>query len=662
MILRPTFGVAEALISDGDPVKLLPFRRRALTVTAAAAALAVLSGCAAQAAPTPGPVLPISMDAAELTPADVTTWLDGSVPAEMERSGIVGGAVTVVRDGEIIASRGYGLADASDPSSAVDPASTLFRVGSVSKLFTATAVMQGVERGDLDLDVDIEEYLDFEVPRSFDEPITLRHLLTHTAGFEERIRGLFASKASLRDALVTDPPEQVFEPGTTPAYSNFGNALAGYIAARAAGVSFEELAARDILSPAGMSSSSFEQPLPARLADRMSKGYSAAGSPAVPFEFVAVGPAGALSASAEDMARFMNAHLDDSLLSPATREVMQAPGLDADSVGTLAKGPRMALGFFDESRNGHRILGHGGDTRVFHTHLQLYPDDATGIFVTFNSSGSTSGDAHFLRDSIMRGFADRYFPGPVSSTVSPTAAKHAALAEGTYSSSRRSVSTFVGILDLLTQPTIIAQPDNTIVVTPHPLTGKSMSFEEVRPWVWQEVGGQRLMTMRESDGVISFDSAFSLIRVDELRSGTVALPLFALSALLVILGALAWPISAVSRRMLRAPRVVRAVNPLARVLTRVGVWSTVVALIGWVGVISVVATLTDVGDASLRIIQAFQVVGLLGAIPAGWYLVQAISHREGWIAIAGRALLLVGLVGVGVFAVSFGLIAPSVSY
>ena len=662
MILRPIFGAAEALISDGVPVKLSPFRRRALAVTAAVAALAVLSGCAAQAAPTPDPVLPISMDAAELTPADVTTWLDGSVPAEMERSGIVGGAVTVVRDGEIIASRGYGLADASDPSSAVDPASTLFRVGSVSKLFTATAVMQGVERGDLDLDADIKEYLDFEVPRSFDEPITLRHLLTHTAGFEERIRGLFqAEGSSLRDALVTDPPEQVFEPGTTPAYSNFGNALAGYIAARAAGVSFEELAARDILGPVGMSSSTFEQPLPAEFADHMSKGYLAAGSPAVPFEFVAVGPAGALSASAEDMARFMTAYLDDSLLSPATRELMQAPGLDADSLGTLASGPRMALGFFDESRNGHRILGHGGDTAAFHSHLQLYPDDATGIFMTFNSTGS-AGAAHFLRDSITRGFADRYFPGPVSSTVSPTAAEHAELAAGTYSSSRRSASTFVGILDLLTQPTIVAQPDNTIVVTPHPLTGRAMSFEEVRPWVWQEVGGQRLMTMRESDGVISFDSAFSLLPVDELRSGPVALPLFLLSALIVIFGALAWPISALARRLLRAPRTARPVSPLARVLTRIGVWSTVVSLVGWVGVIAAVATFTDVGDASIRIIQAFQVVGLLGAIPAGWYLVQAIRHREGWIAIAGRALLLVGLIGVGVFALSYGLIAPSVSY
>lgn len=653
-----------------------PLRRRLLTTVAAVVALTGLASGAAHAAPADGTAQavqtdlprPVDTPSAEFSAADVTAWLDGSVPASMERAGIVGGAVTVVRDGEIVASRGYGLADVSDPASAVDPSSTLFRVGSVSKLFTATAVMQAVERGDLDLDTDIAEYLDFEVPRSFDDPITLRHLLSHTAGFEERVRGLMQTPetdAPLRDALLMDPPAQVFRPGTTPAYSNYGNALAGYIAERASGVSFEELVDRDILQPAGMESSSFEQPLPARLADRVSKGYPAAGIPEVPFEDVSVGPAGALSATPDDMARFMTALMDDSLLSPATTAVMQAPALGSDELGTLAEGPRMAIGFFDESRNGNRVVGHGGDTQVFHSHLQLFPDAKTGIFLSFNSSGATAGDAHFLRESILHGFSDRYFPGDEPVSVSPTAAEHAAMAEGTYSGSRRSVTTFFGVVDALTQPTIVAQPDDTILISPHPLTSKPMQFEEIRPWVWREVGGHRLMTMREKDGAIdtiSFDSAFALIRTDDLHAGATALPLLALSTIILLFGALAWPIAAIARRWLRAPREQRSVSPLARVLTRVAVWSSLVALIGWVGVFVAITQFEDVGDVSLRIVQAFQVVGLVGVIPAGWYLVQAVRHREGWRAIVGRALLVLGLVGLGVFALTFGLVAPSVSY
>src|SRR5690606_10125653 len=111
----------------------------------------------------------------------------------------------------------------------------LFRVASVSKTFTATAVMQLVEQGELDLDADVSEYLDFELNRGYDDDITLRHLLSHTAGFEERIHGLIAygdEPVDLREVLATDPPEQVFRPGTTPSYSNYGNSLAGYIVQR----------------------------------------------------------------------------------------------------------------------------------------------------------------------------------------------------------------------------------------------------------------------------------------------------------------------------------------------------------------------------------------------------------------------------------------------
>lgn len=152
-----------------------------------------------------------------------------------------------------------------------------------------------------------------------------------------------------------------------PAYSNYGNSLAGYIVERVSGIPFEEYVDRNVFDRLGMTSSSFEQPLPADLAGRVSNGYDNASSPPGYFEIIGTPPAGSMSASAPDMARFMLAHLGEPvggtpILDEPTLDLMHQPALDATTLGTLAGAPRMTLGFFDESRNGRRILGHGGDT------------------------------------------------------------------------------------------------------------------------------------------------------------------------------------------------------------------------------------------------------------------------------------------------------------
>src|SRR5690606_9419985 len=192
---------------------------------------------------------------------------DGLVPAALERSGIPGAAVAVVHDGQVLTARGYGWADtgsAGGEPRPVDPDRTLFRVGSISKVFVATAVMQLVEQGRIDLDADVERYLDFPLPRAFAQPVTMRHLLTHTAGFEERIKGLIALDGpgpDLRETVAVDPPEQVFAPGTVPAYSNYGYALAGYVVERVSGVPFDAYVEQNVIRRAGMTSSTFAQPL-----------------------------------------------------------------------------------------------------------------------------------------------------------------------------------------------------------------------------------------------------------------------------------------------------------------------------------------------------------------------------------------------------------------
>ncbi len=155
----------------------------------------------------------------ELTVADVHAFLDGFVPMQLEREDIAGAVVLVVKDGAIFFAKGYGYSDV-EKRTPVTVDATLFRPGSVSKLFTWTAVMQLAEQGKLDLDRDINEYLDFKIPAKFGKPITLRNIMTHTPGFEEQIKDLISEEATpvatLKQHLVTHIPERIFPPGTIP--------------------------------------------------------------------------------------------------------------------------------------------------------------------------------------------------------------------------------------------------------------------------------------------------------------------------------------------------------------------------------------------------------------------------------------------------------------
>src|SRR5688572_24051006 len=210
-----------------------------------------------------------------MTAADVETFLDGMVPLQLALSDIAGATVSVVKDGKLLFAKGYGFADVQKKQK-VSPQDTLFRPGSISKLFTWTAVMQLFEQGKLDLDRDVNEYLDYKIPDAFGKPITLKHILTHTPGFEEQIKDLFltdSTKPNLGQYLKTHIPGRIYPPGTVPAYSNYATAVAGYIVERVSGRPFDEYVAENILKPLNMTRSTFTQPLPADLAPLMSNGY-----------------------------------------------------------------------------------------------------------------------------------------------------------------------------------------------------------------------------------------------------------------------------------------------------------------------------------------------------------------------------------------------------
>src|SRR6185295_14840618 len=271
---------------------------------------------------------PAFAGAHDLSKQDVDAWLDGYMPYALKAGAIPGAVVVVVKDGQPLTMRGFGYSDLKTQKP-VDPNLTLFRPGSVSKLFTWTAVMQLVQAGKLDLDKDINAYLDFKIPPRDGKPITLRNLMTHTPGFAETAKYLidFGEKhpKPLGQILARWTPERINAPGTMPAYSNYGASVAGYIVERVSGEPFNAYVARHIFAPAGMAHSSFDQPLPAALRPLMSKGYESGSSDPKPYEVIGMAPAGALASTGAAMGRFMIAHLNHTLLDPQTSQLMYAP-------------------------------------------------------------------------------------------------------------------------------------------------------------------------------------------------------------------------------------------------------------------------------------------------------------------------------------------------
>ncbi|TQL02818.1 serine hydrolase [Cellulomonas sp. SLBN-39] len=659
--------------------------RRTSAALVLLAGLVTLTACtAAPTVPEPPPTHPAST--AGLTTADVDAWLDDTLPAALEEGRIAGATVAVVADGEIVTARGFGVADVAT-GEPVDADGTLVRPGSVSKLVTATAVMQLVAQGDVDLDTDVERYTGLDLGHA--QPVTLRHLLTHTAGYEERVAGLIGDAGTvpdLRASLVTDPPTQVYAPGTTPAYSNYGNALAGYVVEAVSGQPFEEYVAEHVLAPAGMTSSSFAQPLPDALAGRVAQGYAGTADDApVGFEVVGQPPAGALSASTTDMARFMLAHLGspvtgEALLPDDARTLMQQPALDASTLGALAAGPRMGLGWFDESRHGHRVVGHGGDTTAFHSHLQLWPDDDAGIFLSLTSTG-TDGAAYLLRDDLLAAFADRYFPAdaPAAGTVDDaTRAAHARALAGPYESTRGFRSTFLAVTGPLQPVRAQVVDGDRVLFTPGPGALGAGLYEEVEPWVYQEVGGDRLLAVRTDDAgqvrLVGHDSAMSLVPLTPARQAVV--PVLAAGTVVLVLALVAWPVGAVVRRVRGrrtgqeagpgAPAVVPAAGTrglrTARTLTRTAALAAVLALVGWGVAITTITSLADLPTGVLVGALALQWVAAAGVLAAVWRVVAEVRGRTGWARAAAATLVLVALGGVTWVAATSHLLTPDLTY
>jgi len=507
---------------------------------------------------------------------ELEAFLDGVIESQMATEKVAGAVVAVVHAGEISLLKGYGLADVAT-GRPVDPRRTLFRPGSISKLFTWTAVMQLVEQGKLDLDADVNDYLQgVSVPAAFGAPVTLAHLMTHTAGFEDRMFGLFSASPDrmtpLAELLAHELPTRVMPPGDAVAYSNYGTALAGLVIEQVSGLPFERYVEQHILEPLDMHRTTFDQPLPQALAADMSEGYFVRNGrfEAGPFEYVRPSPAGGLSGTAADMANFMIAHLQDGRFrqdrgdgedgEDGDGRILRAETAQRMHTRLHSHDPRLngfAHGFMELDRNGQRVIGHGGDTIFFHSGLALLPEHDLGVFVAYNSQDA--GISAFL---LLQLFIDHYFPGGAQARVAPStsgSAEELARFAGIYGGTRKPHTTPDKIMGLAFVLGVRPAPDGAALLMADPLFGESRWLQR-GPLLFERADAPGLRVFQEDPAGQVYrvaDGTFPIMAFD--RLGTFSSPNFqlavpVLSLLTLISGLFVWPIGAVRRWRSAAPR------------------------------------------------------------------------------------------------------------
>jgi CubicO group peptidase (beta-lactamase class C family) len=473
--------------------------------------LLVSSGVSAQAPdrpPTQAQQADVKTDAMPgphaLEASDLAPFFDGIVPLQLERSDVAGASVLVMQHGAVLLEKGYGFADLKSKKP-VDPATTIFRLASISKLFTWVSVMQLAEQGKLDIDSDINRYLDFQVPPAFSRPITLRNLMTHSGGFEDEARDIIVTNpqtVSLRDFLIRNQPKRIFAPGTIPAYSNYGVGLAGYIVQRVSGEPFEQYVEQHIFVPLKMEHSTFYQPPPASLLRLPSEGYptDTEKSP-IGFEIFNPAPAGGVSSTAADMGRFGQALLNGGeldghrILKPETVAAMWTPQFRASD-----QLPPIGMGFYQVWRNNLRWIGHEGDLVAFHSLFMLEPSQKLLLFISYNSAGG----GERTRPEIIDMFTDRYFPAPTGQSFVALPKKKLDDIEGVYQSTRREESGKVKLLSLLSQRVATVDKEGVLHIEDikdlrhHPVKWKPIGKD-----LWQEIDGQRrVFAIRDQGGQV----------------------------------------------------------------------------------------------------------------------------------------------------------------
>jgi CubicO group peptidase (beta-lactamase class C family) len=466
----------------------------------------------------------------------INDFLDQFMPAQLARSGIPGAVVVVVTDAKVLAAKGYGLADIASRRRMTSDR-TLTNIASIKKLFEGIAIMQLVERGRLDLDQDVNSYLDFRIPTpAGGVPVTLRRLMTHRGGFEDWFK---TTHAPLAEQL----PPRLFPDGDVPAYSNYGAALMTYILARAAGQPAQDYVSSQVLAPLGMNSSSFglvappTQPQgPTDIRALLATGYLLKPG-ASPAALQVTSTDLQLYATGDDMGRFMRAILGGGaldgrrVLGPETLAVMMAPQVSEPlSV--------MGLNFYQRKVSGATFIGHRGDTSTFQVDLMLLPELKMGLFVAYNAEADGQ-----QRDELERALVARYLSRPTSGTATfvPRPADAATVA-GWYEHTRRSETNLFSVEELFTQRRIRANADGSISSRTAGLFAPAQSWVrrgETAPFVYADSAGEQWAFESKRRGLEILETADGTSgreRVAWYRAADFVQPMMALSLAIMCVG------------------------------------------------------------------------------------------------------------------------------
>jgi CubicO group peptidase (beta-lactamase class C family) len=589
----------------------------------AAAALA-LTLCSAGAAAPVGPQPGAATGDGE---AAWSGFADGFFQASLPDQGVPGGAVILVAEGRTVLARSYGYADLQTKR-AVTTEGTLFQVGSISKLFTWIALMQQVEVGKLDLDRNVNDYLDFKIPERFGNPITLRHLMTHTAGFDEAARDQISSEppAPLETLVPSHLPQEIYRPGSVISYSNYGAELAGYVVQRISGTPFPAYVQQHILAPLGMKHSTFDEPLPREWTSSAARGYLP--GQREPKTEYGSGPAGGFSGTAGDMGRFMQALLNDGclgevcILKPGTLAQMYQR---QHSLGTQLRNG-MGLGFWIRDQNGVEIRGQSGRLMGFQADLVLLPQRHAGYFIVSNGEGLNHASLR-AQDDFLAAFIDRFYAPPPPIGTMP-AESSAAEAAGTYLPTRWFHTGVVSAVSILHPAVVLARADGSLSVS-------SLLRSDGTPKRWVPIGhdlfaeddrGTRLELFRGPSGKVT-GFATDLVPVLQYERSSqwlkAGLPASAAALLVLVIAGACVPCGWALRQRYAAAR---STTGRFFKLARAGAWLVVMALAGW-GIL-IVAFLSDYTRMSVRasaLLTALRLLTILATVAAGALIVDGLA-------------------------------------
>lgn len=578
-------------------------------------------------------------------PGDVGAVVDRLLPAQLSENRIPGAAVVVVKDGRPVFAKGYGVADVGERTP-VDPRRTGFFTGSLVKAFTATAVLQLVRAGRLDLDRDVNDYLTgFEIEDTYPgKPVTLRHLLTYTAGFDENMLGVAVrdpeDSPSLRESVAERRPKRVRPPGTRVAYDNYGLALAGRLVEIAAERPFAEYVDRHVLRPAGMSGTTVAVPHPPALDARLAKGYRPSGDGHIaedgqygPWTPSGTGPV----TTPADMGRYMIALLGDD---PAIGGAAVTGPLRTRQYTQDDRMPGMSFTFEERPRNGHPRWYKDGDVPGFHNVMALMPGQKAGVYVVYNGDGA-DGNALGLAQQVMDAVTDHY-TGPAKPLPAAGRTGDASRYEGTYRSNRTSHSDLTRFNSLVSHVTVSAGEKEGTLTT----SGVSMDpaestqhWVQTEPGLFVEKGGQDRLAFDGGTLVTTANPAESYERLAWYDQPMLHLSLLAVGALAFLLAFLALPVTALARVLGRRPA-----HPVPARLTRAAAWLAGALVTGF---LTGMATVMSDGNAVMEAVAlgSPKLTALPWAATASLAATAAFAvgvvaaWRKGWWGLPGRISL-----------------------